>query len=369
MAPIRLSLVAVFSCIVVSVQADFDRRYYKKSMMGRDLQVINGMGPTPVNSFDPTNTTSLKKGKKKDLSKYFNFQENMSAVVLKDGKVVYERYDEKRGFDDKFLAHGMSMTKTAVGLVIGHLLCDGKISSIDDTLGDYSDRLASSVYKDVTIKNVLRMASGVNKNRDDEREINHTLRNRWQDGSNDPLKVVQSIEDVYSDQGLVSRYHTLDVTAASILVSEITGESVDKIFYDKVFRQMGPENKMIWWADKNNHGLGFAGLNMTTRDWARLGQYMVNEMQSGSCIGTYLKDGLDNAVKTTMRKYQKYGYFFWVSEVDGKQLIVLTGKFGQVMIPNHYNNSVAIVISSSSDFKYRNKDLITDVMLGVTQKF
>ena len=26
----------------------------------------------------------------------------MSAVVLKDGKLVYERYNEKRGFDEKF---------------------------------------------------------------------------------------------------------------------------------------------------------------------------------------------------------------------------------------------------------------------------
>ena len=38
----------------------------------------------------------------------------MSTVVLKDGKLVYERYNENRGFDDRFLAHGMSMTKTAV---------------------------------------------------------------------------------------------------------------------------------------------------------------------------------------------------------------------------------------------------------------
>ena len=49
---------------------------------------------------------------------------------------------------------------------------------------------------------------------------------------------------------------------------------------------MGPEGKMIWWAD-NGNALGMAGLYMTTRDWARLGQYMVNEMQTDSCIGKF----------------------------------------------------------------------------------
>ncbi len=292
----------------------------------------------------------------------------MAAVVLKDGELVYERYNNKRGFDDKFLAHGMSMTKTAVGLVIGHLLCDGKISSLEDTMGKYSNGLASSVYKDVTIKNVLRMASGVNENRDTEPGFNQTLRNRFQDGSNDQLQVIQSVKTKYSNQGKDSRYHTLDVTAASVLVNEITGKSVDEIFYDKIYSQIGPEDKMVWWADKNGYSLGMAGLYMTTRDWARLGQYMVNEIQADSCIGKYLKHGLDNAIKTTLRGYQKYGYFFWVSKIGGKQVIVLTGKGGQVMIPNHYNNSVAVVISASN-FKYKKKDLLKEVMPSITKKF
>jgi len=368
MSLFRTSLLVALSCAVMSVQADVDKQFYKKRTMGLDLQVRNGLGPTPVNSFDPVDTKSLEKGKKEDLKKYFDFPENMSAVVLKDGKLVYERYNEKRGFDDKFLAHGMSMTKTAVGLVIGHLLCEGKITSLDDTLGKYSSGLASSVYKDVTIKNVLRMASGVNENRDNENKFNQILRNRFQDGSNDQLKVLQGVKTTFTNQGKESRYHALDVTAAAVLVAEISGSSVDAIFYDKIYSQFGPEGQMIWWADKNGLSLAMAGLYLTTRDWARLGQYMVDEIQADSCIGKYLKDGLDNAIKTTARDYQKYGYFFWVSKIGGKQVIVLTGKGGQVMIPNHYNNSVAVVISASN-FKYKEKDLLKEVMPSVTKKF
>ena len=73
----------------------------------------------------------------------------------------------------KVFGPGVSLTKTAVGLVIGHLLCEGKISSLEDDAGYLFNGLAGSVYKNVTIKNVLRMASGVNKNRDNEQGLNH----------------------------------------------------------------------------------------------------------------------------------------------------------------------------------------------------
>lgn len=365
---IRASLVGVLTFAAITVQADFDQQFYKKRTMGIDWKVGYGLGPTPINKHQPVNTQRLPTGGNKDLDKYFDVPENMSAVVLDQGRLVYERYNKERKFDEKFSAHGMSMTKTVVGLAVGHLLCDGDIVSLDDTLGRYSEGLANSVYADITIKNILRMASGVNENRNNEREYNAKLRNRYNDGSNDQLRQIQNVSSVYSDQGKISRYHSLDVTAASVLVTEITGKSVDQIFYDRIYSQMGPEGKMIWWADKNGNALGMAGLYMTTRDWARLGQYMVNEMQTDSCIGQFLKDGLTNAIKTTTRDYQEYGYFFWVSKVGGKRLVVLTGKGGQVMIPNHYNNSVAVVISAS-DFKYKSKDLIRSVMPNVTKKF
>jgi len=41
---------------------------------------------------------------------------------------------------------------------------------------------------------------------------------------------------------------------------------------------------------------------------------------------------------------------------------------GQIIIPNHYNNSVSVVISASS-FKYGKYKIIEDIMLKVSQKF
>ena len=58
----RASILLVLSCAVTFVQADVDKRFYKKRIMGLDLRVKEGLGPTPVNSFDPVNTKFLEAG-------------------------------------------------------------------------------------------------------------------------------------------------------------------------------------------------------------------------------------------------------------------------------------------------------------------
>ena len=89
-----------------------------------------GTGPTPINIFQPLDTVPLEFGKSVNLDKFFDYKENLAAVALKNGQLVYERYDKKGGFADKFPAHGMSMTKTAVGLVIGICFATGKFNHL-----------------------------------------------------------------------------------------------------------------------------------------------------------------------------------------------------------------------------------------------
>ena len=61
-----------------------------------------------------------------------------------------------------------------------------------------------------------------------------------------------------------------------------------------------------------------------------------------------------------MRSYLKYGYFFWVSEHNGKPVIVLTGARGQAMVPNHFNGSVVTAISIR--YKYGDKRVLHIVL-------
>ena len=350
-----------------STLAEVNKQLVKR-MMKRDLNSMQGKGPTPVAFFDNKNPHQTELGQKINLDKFFKAPSNFSAVAMKDGKIVYERYNEKLKANPDFYPHGMSLTKTAVGLTVGHLLCSGEIKSLDDIASTYSPSLKNSIYKDITIRNLLRMSSGVNENRNNEKKFNHIMMNRQNDGSNDLVKVIQKIKTKFSEQGKKSRYHSFDITATSILINEITQKSVAQVFFENVFPKIKPEGSLYWLEDKNKMSLGMAGMFMKTRDWANMSNYMNKEINSKSCIGNYLLDGIKNALPTSLRKYLRYGYYFWISEISGKPVIVLTGKGGQIAVPNHYNNSVITLISVSKGFKYKGKKLIQEIVPAATMK-
>ena len=53
------------------------------------------------------------------------------------------------------------MAKSIVSLAVGMALAEGRIASLDDTVAKYVPKLAGAPYGETSIRNVLRMSSGV----------------------------------------------------------------------------------------------------------------------------------------------------------------------------------------------------------------
>jgi len=366
-------LVLLISTISINTAyAKIANGYYERRLMDRDVDAMNGEGDTPVSEFINHNRIDPKYGEQYDFKSFVDYEENLTSIVMKDGKIIFEQYN-KDDIDSYFHINPMSMTKTLVGSAVGLALCNGDIKSLDDTAGLYSKSLSNSVYDKVTIRNLLRMASGVNENRDNEKEYNRMIRNRRDSGLNDQVEIIQSIQDRYSEQGKVSIYHTLDVTAASILVSELTGKSVSEIFNNEIFTKMGASDSLYWWEDKNGVTIGMTGAYMTTRDWAKFGQFIINNINQKTCMGRFYLSGIESALPTIQRDYQDYGYYFWVQDVsnsvfESKPMIAFSGKFGHAMILDHYNNSVVLVTSASKNGKYGRRHIRKDITPAMIKK-
>ena len=65
-------------------------------------------------------------------------------------------------------------------------------------------------------------------------------------------------------------YHSTDSLALSVLVEEISGQSLAKYFYRNLYTEFGEHNFMQWTSDKNGTTVSFSDLVMTARDWANL---------------------------------------------------------------------------------------------------
>jgi CubicO group peptidase (beta-lactamase class C family) len=82
-----------------------------------------------------------------------------ALVVVKGGKIVHETY--RNGSDATTRLLTFSVAKSYVSTLIGLALSDGAIKSLDDKVTDYLPDLKGSGYERSTIRDLLRMRSGV----------------------------------------------------------------------------------------------------------------------------------------------------------------------------------------------------------------
>jgi len=281
---------------------------------------------------------------------------NLSAIVMRDGKVIYERYDTKRGIDNNTPLQGMSMSKTAVAASVGSLLCSGQIASLNDKAGKYSKFLASTPYGSVSIKNILQMNSGVSPlGRGDEKRFNQKSRGMQKfAGNGDIREALNFYKSASRNPGSQMNYHSTDSLALSVLVEEISGQSLAKYFYTNLYKEFGEYNFMQWTSDKNGTTVSFSDLVMTARDWANFGQYLMTQKIQNSCLGNFFSEGVEGSVDTGKENLSRYGYQSWLFNVNGNPTMVLQGHGGQFIVLDEVTNTLLLTISRNEQYEVGN---------------
>ena len=82
-----------------------------------------------------------------------------ALVVISDGQLVFEDY--YLGTDKDDLRISWSVAKSYLSALVGILLDEGAIDSIDAPVTQYAPMLKGTAYDGATLRNVLQMSSGV----------------------------------------------------------------------------------------------------------------------------------------------------------------------------------------------------------------
>ncbi|WP_150121487.1 serine hydrolase, partial [Sulfitobacter sp. HI0023] len=122
------------------------------------VPVSRGQGPTAELSYGPE--TNLPAG----VDDWVAERAVTGLVVMKNGEIVYENYFLSTAPEDRRIA--WSVSKSYLSALIGILLDEGAIASLDDPVTQYAPALEGTAYDGATIRNVLNMASGVTFNED-----------------------------------------------------------------------------------------------------------------------------------------------------------------------------------------------------------
>src|SRR5271168_1328750 len=123
----------------------------------------NGLvSPLPRAAAQLKNVHFQSRGTAYDLFDYVAHNRVAGLLVLKDGAVAFEDYELGVRPETRWIS--FSMAKSVASTLVGAALQQGLIASLDDPLTRYLPQLKGGAYGDVSVRNVMQMASGVKWN-------------------------------------------------------------------------------------------------------------------------------------------------------------------------------------------------------------
>ena len=207
-------------------------------------------------------------------------------LVLKNGEVVFEDYRNRMTAETPHIA--FSMTKTITAMLVGQALDRGEIDSLDDLASKYVPSLEGGAYGRATLRNILEMRSGAD------------IEERYDFGANPSLAAQiheraiirneRRFADVAvglgsrSEPGAVFNYATLDTAVLGWVLEEATGARIEDLTQERLWQPLGAEHDAHFLADGpvgTGRALNGMGFNATLRDFARLGQLMLDDGMAG----------------------------------------------------------------------------------------
>ena len=120
--------------------------------------------PLPERPRDLSSVSYQIEGETFDLAGFQAHNRVVGLLVIKAGEIVFEEYDRGNTAETRWIS--FSIAKSVVSLLMGAAIREGRIESLDDPVAAYLPGLEGTPYEDVTLRNALQMASGVEWNED-----------------------------------------------------------------------------------------------------------------------------------------------------------------------------------------------------------
>lgn len=199
-----------------------------------------------------------------------------ALVVIKDDRVLYEGYFN--GTQRDTMLTSFSVAKSFDSVLVGMAIDEGFIGSVDDPITIYLPELTErdEGFEDITIKDLLRMAAGL-----DYQELRWFLLN-----GDDPLTTF------YPDQRKISLENTRIVDSPArhfnynkyhpqllgMILERSTGMSVTEYTQTRLWDRLGMEYDGAWTIDSDESGFEKmeTGLNARAIDYAKLGRLILH---------------------------------------------------------------------------------------------
>ena len=286
-----------------------------------------------------------------------------SAMLLKNGKVVAERWMDPASPDS---AHAMySVSKTFTAMAVGLAISEGRLSLTDRLVEFFPDRLPDQMSANmaaVTVRDLLTMSCGQAQEHTDE--IRYGASDDW---------VAEFFKyPVEYKPGTHFCYNTIGTYMLSAIVTAVTGEKIVDYLQPRLWEPLGIE-KPCWKECPKGINFGGWGLFLKTEDMAKAGQMLLDkgkwhgrQILPSEWVEEMTKCQVDNRPEyltpnndTRPDWHRGYCYQMWRCRHGAFRA---DGAFGQYIIVMPVQNAVLAVTADVGDMQTE-LSLIWDYLL------
>lgn len=285
------------------------------------------------------------------LEDYYERNRVLGFLILKDNQIILERYFHDSNQNSRFLS--MSVQKSITSTLFGIALEEGLIGSIDDPVVKYLPGLNESGYNRVTLKDILKMATGIeaNENSLDPQSSIHQFNEmtlRGVPSFYDYIKSLKANPDV--EPGTVFDYQTVNTEVLGFVIEKVTGKPFNEYMTEKLWSQIGAQSDAFIFRAKKQPDQGVYGCFCATlRDYGRFGLMMMN----GGALGNNRIVNSSWVREATASQHYSvkspppagYGYQWWIP-VNNDGAYQATGIFGQLVYVNPAKHIVIVEMSA-----------------------
>lgn len=269
-------------------------------------------------------------------SKLKNWKRLRGLLVVRDDKLIIEKYFQGTDKYDAFNVH--SITKSITSALVGIGIDKGMIPSEEEKVMKYFPEYKNQVdnlKNELTLKHLLTMKGGFA---------------HW-DAYSTPKESLVDI-GINKKPGTNFRYFTGSQAILSAIVTKSTKQNTKEFAQQNFFEPIGVKNG--FWRLQDGYYCGGGESYYTARDLARIGQVYLNKGKVGSrqivsqnwiekSFVSYT-DSSRNFRRLDDYKEVGYGYGWWLLDYQGHKIYAARGKGGQYLMVIPEINALVVII-------------------------
>jgi CubicO group peptidase (beta-lactamase class C family) len=371
--------------------------YQHTSRIFPSANIYRGSGPVAkldyaLRDLDEISFVNPATKQRMSIAQMYAATDTDALLVMKDGKIVTERYFNGMKPEDRHLL--MSVSKSVLGVLAGIIVEEGRLDP-NALVTSYIPELKGSAYEGASVRNLLDMSIGMEFDEDYSSKTSDLYRldeavgwvERGPTASNGLHEYLTTLKKRHGAHGSEFRYISANTDTMGWVLERATHTDYAQLVSQELWSKLGAERDAYVLLDGFQTAYTDPGLNMTLRDLGRFSQMVLQRgLYNGQQIvpGDWIEDIRHGGDPQAWRKGPEYSYFrtlsgyengsyrsYWYVADPRRGHFTAIGLAGQLIVIDPASNIIVVKFSSHAtpatgqyDVEYAGAIAIVDALSG-----